>query len=119
MTPGAAGTPATHGRKPVGFFTMSRPVVRICCLIVGLVAAVLISTALGSVRVPLADIVPAIIGDESDHTTIVRDLRLPRALLGAIVGAALAASGAAYQSLFRNPLADPFIIGSASGAAKR
>jgi iron complex transport system permease protein len=117
VTSGTAGTPATHWRKPVGFFTMSRPLVRICFLIVGLVAAVLLSTALGSVRVPPGELWDALTGEASDRTTIVRDLRLPRALLGAIVGAALAASGAAYQSLFRNPLADPFVIGSASGAA--
>ena len=49
--------------------------------------------------------------------TIVWDLRLPRTLLAAITGAALAASGAAFQGLFRNPLADPFVIGASSGAA--
>ena len=48
--------------------------------------------------------------------TIIWDLRLPRVLLAGIVGASLALSGAAYQGLFRNPLADPFLIGVASGA---
>ncbi len=44
-------------------------------------------------------------------------LRLPRALLGALVGAALAASGSALQALLRNPLADPFVLGVSGGAA--
>jgi iron complex transport system permease protein len=48
---------------------------------------------------------------------IVWDLRLPRVVFGALVGASLAACGAAFQGLFRNPLADPYLMGSASGAA--
>jgi iron complex transport system permease protein len=49
-------------------------------------------------------------------TTIIFKLRLPRAILLLLVGAALSGSGAAYQGLFRNPLADPFLIGVSSGA---
>jgi iron complex transport system permease protein len=48
---------------------------------------------------------------------IVWNLRLPRVVFGALVGASLAACGAAFQGLFRNPLADPYLMGSASGAA--
>ena len=48
--------------------------------------------------------------------TILFTLRLPRTVLVAVTGAALAGSGAAYQGLFRNPLADPYLIGVASGA---
>jgi iron complex transport system permease protein len=55
--------------------------------------------------------------DDPLARTIVRELRLPRAALAACVGAGLAAAGAAYQGLFRNPLAEPFVIGTASGAA--
>jgi iron complex transport system permease protein len=47
---------------------------------------------------------------------IVWDLRLPRVVLGAIVGGTLAAAGAAYQGVFRNPLADPYLLGAAAGA---
>jgi iron complex transport system permease protein len=50
------------------------------------------------------------------HVLIVRDLRLPRIILMALLGAALAPAGAAYQGLFRNPLAEPYVIGVASGA---
>ncbi len=48
--------------------------------------------------------------------TIVLDVRLPRILLAGLVGAALAVAGATYQGLFRNPLADPYLLGVASGA---
>jgi iron complex transport system permease protein len=48
---------------------------------------------------------------------IVRDLRLPRSVQAALVGAALAASGAAFQALLRNPLAEPYILGVSGGAA--
>ena len=48
---------------------------------------------------------------------IVWELRLPRIALAALVGLALGAAGAAYQGLFRNPLADPFVIGASSGSA--
>ena len=49
-------------------------------------------------------------------STIVLDIRLPHAVLIVLTGAALAGSGAGYQGLFRNPLADPYLIGVASGA---
>ncbi len=48
--------------------------------------------------------------------TLLFDLRLPRVLLAALVGAALATSGAVYQTIFRNPLADPYLLGVAAGA---
>lgn len=56
-------------------------------------------------------------GKLSSHATILWTLRLPRILLACLTGAALAVAGAGYQGLFRNPLADPFVIGSSSGAA--
>jgi len=55
-------------------------------------------------------------GLSGQDRTVLIDLRLPRALLAALVGAALASSGAVYQSVFRNPLADPYLLGAASGA---
>ena len=56
-------------------------------------------------------------GLDSSDIAIVRDLRLARVLLVTLVGAGLAAAGAAFQALFRNPLADPYIIGASSGAS--
>lgn len=72
------------------------------------------STLLGLLRSHLAGLdLPAAL---KPFETILFALRLPRTALVAITGAALAGSGAAYQGLFRNPLADPYLIGVASGA---
>jgi iron complex transport system permease protein len=83
-----------------------------------LAAAVLLSLAIGSVVIPPADLLQALLGGTLPATsaTILFDIRLPHTILVALTGAALAGSGAAYQGLFRNPLADPYLIGVASGA---
>ena len=83
-----------------------------------LLLALLLSLAIGSVFIPSMDVWRALNGSTSNEIfrTILWDIRLPRTVLIALVGAALAGSGAAYQGLFRNPLADPFLIGVASGA---
>jgi len=65
-------------------------------------------------RLPFIDITPAWLPTTE---TIIIDIRLPRVLLAGVVGAALAVAGATYQGLFRNPLADPYLIGVAQGAA--
>jgi iron complex transport system permease protein len=54
---------------------------------------------------------------ESSIATVVLEIRLPRTILAGLVGAALATAGATYQGLFRNPLADPYLIGVAQGAS--
>ncbi len=84
-----------------------------------LALALLLSIALGSVFISPGDLIQTILGNPSvasTFRTIIYDIRLPHTLLIAITGAALAGSGAAYQGLFRNPLADPYLIGVASGA---
>ena len=80
--------------------------------------ALLLSVAVGSVFIPPGELLQALLGGALHPTsaTIIFDVRLPHTLLVAITGAALASSGAAYQGLFRNPLADPYLIGVASGA---
>jgi iron complex transport system permease protein len=90
-----------------------------------LVAAV-VGVATGPVSIPiwqviveLADRLPIIDVDSSlspADRAIVWDLRAPRVVLGLLVGALLAGSGAAYQGVFRNPLADPYLLGIAAGA---
>ena len=65
-----------------------------------------------------ARLIDAIAGRGDPTTiTIIRELRMPRALQAALVGAALAVSGATFQALLRNPLAEPYILGVSSGAA--
>jgi iron complex transport system permease protein len=89
----------------------------------GLAATVVVvgtlSLGLGTVRLPPGDVVAALTDPTSDPLarTIVVQLRLPRVVLAAVIGAGLGAAGAAYQALFRNPLADPFVVGASSGAA--
>ncbi|MCS7172857.1 MAG: iron ABC transporter permease [Armatimonadetes bacterium] len=77
--------------------------------------------ALGSVRVPFGAAVRALLqgpeGVAPEVYAIVVELRVPRVLLAAAVGGALASSGATYQALFRNELADPYVIGVSAGAA--
>jgi iron complex transport system permease protein len=76
------------------------------------------AVARGAVSVRLVDVIEALRG-HGDPTAIaiVRDLRLPRVVLGALVGAGLGASGAALQGALRNPLAEPYLLGVSGGAA--
>lgn len=80
--------------------------------------AILVSVMVGAVPLTPAEVVDAVRG-QGDPTAnaIVRQLRLPRATVAALVGAALAASGATFQALLRNPLAEPYILGVSGGAA--
>lgn len=79
--------------------------------------ALLLSLAIGSVFLSPQEIWQTIMGRGTEiSTSILWRIRLPRTVLIALTGAALGGSGATYQGLFRNPLADPFLIGVASGA---
>lgn len=89
-------------------------------VVLALLAGVCVIAAirLGAVSLSTAAVLDAIRGvGESTTVTIVRELRLPRALQAALAGAALAVSGATFQALLRNPLAEPYILGVSSGAA--
>ncbi|RFU82409.1 iron ABC transporter permease [Streptomyces triticagri] len=88
-------------------------------LAAALAVAVVAGLALGSVRVPPGQVVDILTGraEASPLRTIVLDVRLPRVLLGAVVGAGLAVVGAVLQALVRNQLADPFLLGVSSGAS--
>lgn len=87
------------------------------------VLAMIASAATGASDASAFDVVASLIRGEpatllsARDRIIVFDIRLPRALLGVLIGAALAVSGAVMQGLFRNPLADPGLIGISSGAA--
>ncbi len=93
-------------------------------LTVLLLGAAFVSLATGASGTSFFNLVAAAIGDPSaDVEQLQRDqivvmaIRLPRLILGVLVGAALAVSGAVMQGLFRNPLADPGLVGISSGAA--
>jgi iron complex transport system permease protein len=93
------------------------PVVALLAVLaVGVAAAM--GLTLGSRALPLAQVVEALRGRQvGDASIIVLDQRLPRTLLGLLVGAALGVGGAVAQSLTRNPLADPGLLGVSAGAA--
>ncbi|WP_270577896.1 FecCD family ABC transporter permease [Caldibacillus thermoamylovorans] len=91
-----------------------------------LVAAILIGISIGTVTVPIGDIVKIIgsrlfntshVDVDPMYTTIVWNIRFPRVVLAGLVGASLAIAGAAFQGLLRNPLADPYTLGVSSGAS--
>jgi iron complex transport system permease protein len=94
---------------------------------IALIIIIGIATSIGSVPIPLgttfnilADKLPFVDIQptwQSAASTIILDVRLPRIILAGLVGAALAIAGATYQGLFRNPLADPYLIGVAQGAS--
>lgn len=86
------------------------------------VSLVLVASAalvFGGVHLSLGEVWAGLAGaaPRSEAAIIVREIRLPRVLLAALVGAALAASGTVLQALLRNPLADPYVLGISSGAA--
>jgi iron complex transport system permease protein len=99
-----------------------RAVPIVALLALGLLAAMLVGSMVGPYPIPAGDVIGALLarlrGDTySPHIdTILFQIRLPRVLAAALVGAALAAAGASYQTLFRNPLVSPDILGVSAGA---
>ncbi len=88
----------------------------------GLVLVLVIATGIGSVAIAPAQVLKAVWHGllqnlDGVNDTIIWKIRLPRALLAALVGSLLSISGLAYQGIFRNPLADPYLLGVASGAS--
>mgnify|MGYP006199149383 CR=1 FL=1 len=91
---------------------------RLLFLLALLLGSMLLAVRMGAVPLTMGEIVEATRGSGSaTAASIVLDLRLPRTVLAALVGAALAGSGAAFQALLRNPLAEPYILGVSGGAA--
>jgi iron complex transport system permease protein len=85
-----------------------------------LLACFIASLAAGSVSIPIGEVVTILSGGESARPAwdqIILNLRLPRAITAMLTGAALAMSGLQMQTLFRNPLAGPFVLGISSGAS--
>jgi len=105
--------------------TVRRLVWTCCGLGVLLLACIVLALKMGAVPVSVTDLILDLgriaIGRANelptDYRLIIFDLRLPRILLGVLVGAALSVAGASFQALLRNPLADPYVLGVSSGAA--
>lgn len=88
-------------------------------LVLALAIAILLVLSLwvGSVAITLTDVWHALSGDPGPLATVVREIRVPRAILACLIGASLGMSGAALQALVRNPLAEPGLIGVSALAA--
>jgi len=92
-----------------------------------LILIIVLAASIGSVKIPIPTTFSILLDKlpfvnvhptwDSAMNTIIVDIRLPRVILAGLVGAALALAGATYQGLFRNPLADPYLIGVAQGAS--
>lgn len=92
--------------------------IRLLALAVALLGTVVVALGMGSVSIPFGEVLGALVGQGDQTTrTIVMNLRVPRIALAAEVGAGLAVSGAVFQALLRNPLAEPYVLGVSSGAA--
>lgn len=88
-------------------------------LLVALCLLIPLSASFGAVRIPVQTILLASIGRahlSQEQQTILFSIRLPRILAAALVGSGLSVAGLLFQGLFRNPLADPYVIGSSGGA---
>jgi iron complex transport system permease protein len=104
--------------------TMRRTVL-ICLVLLGaLLIFIVVASAIGAERLPVVSSLCALFtnGNSScgltvEQSAILFDIRLPRVLLAASVGASLATAGAGYQALLRNPLAEPYLLGISNGAA--
>lgn len=123
LTTPATTEPATGRGVPAqGTARPGRWLIAVGALVGALLTGVLVGPAgltPGAVLLELADAVPGVVLDSGlsvQQQAILWQIRLPRVVLGAIVGATLAVAGATYQGVFRNPLADPYLLGVSSGA---
>ena len=118
---------AIHAAAPLVIVASRRPAALFAVGLGALAVALIAGVALGSVAISPGDTVAILVhrltGIELSRTwspateTIIWELRLPRVLTATVVGAGLAVAGTTFQGLLRNPLADPYVLGTASGAA--
>ncbi len=97
----------------------SRPVLLFTALSVLTVCLFLLDLAVGAVRIPVSEVWAALTGGDCPRATakIVLNIRLIKAVVALLAGAALSVSGLQMQTLFRNPLAGPYVLGISSGAS--
>ncbi|MCG7407369.1 iron ABC transporter permease [Paenibacillus sp. ACRRX] len=96
----------------------SRGIRVIALLIMLIVATSVISISIGSMQIPLGDVISVLLGAHHEmYSIVILDLRLPRTLLAIMIGAALAVSGTLLQGVIRNPLASPELTGVTGGAS--
>lgn len=86
---------------------------------IALIILFLLDLAWGSIRIPIAEVISTFSGNGSNeiHSEILVNFRLPKAITAMLAGSALSVAGLMMQTLFRNPLADPYVLGVSSGAS--
>jgi iron complex transport system permease protein len=99
----------------------NRSTIVIVLSIISLLFFILISLSFGSVKIPFRETLNILLSNDDNikasHIYIIKNLRIPRTITAILVGMALSISGAIFQSVFKNPMADPYILGISSGAA--
>ncbi|MTI68919.1 MAG: iron ABC transporter permease [Firmicutes bacterium] len=105
----------------------SKRYIFIVILLISLFSLILISTTLGTVKIPIKNVLKIILyklsididisNIKASDIFIVTNIRLPRIILASLVGAILSLVGTSYQAIFKNPMADPYVMGASSGAA--
>ncbi|MTI67841.1 MAG: iron ABC transporter permease [Firmicutes bacterium] len=105
----------------------SKRFIFIVILLISLFSLILISTTLGTVKIPIKNVLKIILyklnldidisNIKASDIFIVTNIRLPRIILASLVGAILSLVGTSYQAIFKNPMADPYVMGASSGAA--
>ncbi|MEE4488781.1 FecCD family ABC transporter permease [Streptomyces sp. NPDC050529] len=96
----------------------SRRALATAAAVVALLVAVLLSLAVGARSIPPSEVFDALLhGGHSDAAEVIRNMRVPRTLIGLMVGASLALAGTVLQGITRNPIADPGILGISQGAS--
>lgn len=117
MDPATLSAPETSVRPASPRFALTRAA-GLTLLAATLVFMALVSIAVGAKGIPLGEVAEVLFHDDgSEGAAIVRELRLPRTLVGIAVGCALGLAGALMQAITRNPLADPGLLGVDAGAA--
>ncbi|NEV93378.1 iron ABC transporter permease [Psychroflexus sp. YR1-1] len=99
---------------------MSKSLINHILLLALLLLGIILSLSLGSVSIPFSDILKSLLGSSLDNSTwdyIILQYRLPKTITAILIGSGLAVSGLLMQTLFRNPLAGPYVLGLSSGAS--
>lgn len=107
------------------WISRSRRLLVMAVVVGALLVSMLVGVSVGPVRLPVGVVWRILLSGpggegpmtEAAHAMIVWQIRLPRVILGVLIGCALAVAGVIFQGLFRNPMADPYVIGVSSGAA--
>lgn len=97
-----------EGKKRVILFSSIIVILAICFVV---------SVAVGSVNIPIKNVMLSILNIDNDFLGIIRDIRLPRVIMSVFIGASLSVSGILLQSVMQNPMADPGVTGISSGAS--